>query len=358
MAPTDWSVFLAVLVGFTVALGVVVLVLEQPRHIGRHVRTRYMAVAALGLSTLAIIVSVVQDQPSLSAAPSPLPSKIATLATVLRVVAASEDIRTLPANVIPPLSEANDAGSLLDIGVPDVRTGCWPGESQSTVPGCVFGDRAGTQTMVVYGDSHAGMWFRALDDIATRAHWRLIALLKGGCPASPLSTQPTGGGGDFVACDKWHGYAIRRINRIDPSLLIVSQASYYVMPSGARYTSTQWQRGMQDLLRLVTAPRTTEVVLGNLPGGANLGPACLSQHMSDVQACSISPSRSRFVEDNRAEKRAAVSAGARYIDVTPWFCAKTCSSVIGHYDVYFYGNHVAVGYSRFVEGALTRELDV
>jgi hypothetical protein len=162
----------------------------------------------------------------------------------------------------------------------------------------------------------------------------------------------------LVACDKWHEYAIKRINRIDPNLLIVSQASYYLMPSGVVYTSGQWQRGLQDLLTRVTAPKTTKVILGNLPGAANLGPGCLSQHVDSVQICSISPNHSRFVGDNRAEKRAAVVEGARYIDVTPWFCAKTCTSVIGHYDVYFYGNHVAVGYSRFLEGVLSKALNL
>jgi peptidoglycan/LPS O-acetylase OafA/YrhL len=353
---------LLVLVAMGVSLGTYVVVENPIRH-GRFVGQNRWASIGLGVTLTLLTVGLVTAQVALSTGNSPTTSSRAPnhqipLATVLRLVAAAPRIRTLPANVIPPLFEANDIGSLLDIGVPAVSTGCWPPESQSTVPVCDFGDRAGSRTMVLYGDSHAGMWFRALDDIAKRAHWRLIALLKGGCPASPLSTQPTGGGGDLAACDKWHEYAIKRINRIDPSLLIVSQASYYVMPSGVVYTSGQWQRGLQDLLRLVTAPKTAKVILGNLPGAANLGPGCLSQHVGSVQICSISPNRSRFVGDNRAEKRAAVVERARYIDVTPWFCAKTCTSVIGHYDVYFYGNHVAVGYSRFLEGVLSKALNL
>jgi hypothetical protein len=224
------------------------------------------------------------------------------------------------------------------------------------VPSCIFGDRTGSNTMVLFGDSHAGMWFQALDDIAKRAHWKLVALLKGGCPADLLSTQPTGGGGDLVACDEWHRYAVDRINRIDPDLLVVSQASYYTTPSGIRYTSTQWQRGMSQLLSRVKA--SVKVVIGNLPGSPTLGPLCLSQHMHDVQACSVVHSQSRFIAYNRAERRATSLEHARYIDVTPWFCDKTCSSVIGDYDVYFFGNHVAVNYSRFLEGVLAQSLDL
>jgi hypothetical protein len=60
----------------------------------------------------------------------------------------------------------------------------------------------------------------------------------------------------------------------------------------------------------------------------------------------------------RAERQAAASAGDRYIDVIPWFCAKKCSPVIGRYDVYFDQSHVSSGYARFLEGVLAQKIDV
>ena len=54
--------------------------------------------------------------------------------------------------------------------------------------------------MVLYGDSHAGMWFRAIDGIATRAHWKLIVLFKPGCPANDLSVPPPGASSRRVEC--------------------------------------------------------------------------------------------------------------------------------------------------------------
>ena len=35
-----------------------------------------------------------------------------------------------------------------------------------------------------------------------------------------------------------------------------------------------------------------------------------------------------------AEAAAVESFGGRYIDPTPWFCSKSCTPVIGNYDVY------------------------
>ena len=36
------------------------------------------------------------------------------------------------------------------------------------------------------------MWFRAIDGIAIRAHWKLVVLFKPGCPANDLSVPPPG----------------------------------------------------------------------------------------------------------------------------------------------------------------------
>jgi hypothetical protein len=61
---------------------------------------------------------------------------------------------------------------------------------------------------------------------------------------------------------------------------------------------------------------------------------------------------------NAAERRAAQSVGATYVNTTPWFCSKTCSPVIGHFDVYWNDFHVAVGYSEYVEGVLGKAVGI
>jgi hypothetical protein len=207
--------------------------------------------------------------------------------------------------------------------------------------------------MVLYGDSHAAMWFQALDAIAKRAHWKLVVLTKSACLAASLPTQAPGLRGDWVACDRWHRFAINRINQIDPELLIVSQAATYPTPDGIYYSASQLGNGLRQMLKQVTGHTTKDFVIGNIPSSG--GPSCLASHPDDVQACSSSP-RSALTPANIAEKQAVAAVGGRYVDVTPWFCAKTCSAVIGDYDVYLLGNHVAVGYSIFLEGVLAEAL--
>ena len=69
---------------------------------------------------------------------------------------AAPGITTLPADLTP------DAGRrAVRLGGPPQP--CWP-SSGSPPWACAFGDPTGSRTLVLYGDSHAGMWFYALND--------------------------------------------------------------------------------------------------------------------------------------------------------------------------------------------------
>ena len=343
-----------------VALGASVLtyvVVENPvRHARVLFRIRWASVG-LGATLVVVALGAITLQSDVasgssvgSGKASPLPSGTASLQTVLNLVAASDKIQTVPANLVPPVAQAVSE-SLSNIGFPSASTGCYPTVPESTVPACTFGDRVGSHTMVLYGDSHAAMWFQAIDDIATRAHWRLVVLTKGACPASPLPTNYPNVAREWAACDQWHRFALNRISRIRPDLLIISQSWRDETPKGQRYTARQWRRGLERLFSRVSTARV-KLVLSDIP--LSRGPDCLAQHPDDVPACS-GGNRMNY---NRAERHAAAAYGARYISTIPWFCANRCNAVIGNYDVYFNDFHVAVGYSRFLEGVLAESLNL
>jgi peptidoglycan/LPS O-acetylase OafA/YrhL len=316
-----------------------------------------LVVVALGAVTLQSDIALA-NAPDASRAPSTPPATSApggsgaSLATVLSLVAASARIQTVPHDLIPPFAQVVSQ-PMSDLGFPDFAKGCWPSASMSTVPACVFGDRSGTHTMILYGDSHAGMWFQALDDIATAAHWKLVVLSKGACPADPLPTHAPSSTGEWAACDRWHDFAIKRINTIKPVLLVVTQ-NVAQDPQGAYYNPLQWRRGLKKLFKTITIPKTATLVLGNIP--SSTASDCLVKHTRDVQACSSSIRALKPYND--AERRAAATAGARYVSITPWLCTSTCSAVIGNYDVYFNYSHIAIGYTRYLEGVLADALDL
>ena len=276
------------------------------------------------------------------------------LSTVLAAVAASSHIKELPSNLNPSLEKiVTHPGKYTGLGADG--SGCSPNASQTTVGACDFGDRKASRTMALYGDSHAGMWFRALDGIATRQHWKLVILMKHGCPAS-LVPVATFEGVRVAPCDQWHQYVVGRIKLIKPALLVISQSDRYPRPGGGDYSPQQWQHSLQDTLTTLAMPHTREVVIGNLAVPSTLGPNCLARHVDTIQACSAPPN-TKLNQFNQAEKRAAQRNAASYIDVMPWFCGRICSPVIGNDEVYW-DDHVTEGYSLFLEGVLAQSLDL
>ncbi len=335
-------------------------VVENP--IRHAVALRRVPWASVGLGVALVAVTLVgitafTHLPSASAAPSghaaAPPPPASSVSQVLRVVARSGAISTVPSDLDLPVAQAI-AQPASNLGEPPASSGCVIGFTQSTAPACTFGDRAATRTIVLYGDSHAGMWFQALDDIAIRSHWKLVILFKSACPAAlPTRTRGIPGKGDtrWQACDEWHRYALARINRTGPELLVVTQ-NVSRAPDGYPYTPRQWQAGLQQFLGSVTASNTKKVVLGNIPTTG--GPVCLAQHSDDVQACAGHP----ITKYNEAEQRAAGLSGAGYVDVTPWFCRTTCSPVVGNVNVYFNTSHVSTPYTRFLETVLGQALGI
>src|SRR6266700_3706088 len=93
--------------------------------------------------------------------------QVATLAQVLRLVAAAPSIKKVPHNLVTPLRDtANDNAYRLVLA-----ERCGLGPDGVTLPACVYGDPRGTHTIVLFGDSHAEMWLPGFDAMARRAHW-------------------------------------------------------------------------------------------------------------------------------------------------------------------------------------------
>ena len=271
------------------------------------------------------------------------------LRSVLHDVDISAQIRSVPADLNPSVADML-VHPRSYIGYP--RGFCTPSTSGHSVPACTFGH--GSHTLVLYGDSHAGMWFAAIEADAARAHWKVVVLFKPGCPASLVHVpELTNTSGDWTACDEWHRFAVKRIRQVHPSLLIVSQNEGYFDPNGQPYSPKESKLALEHLLR--TLPAKREVVIGN-PAVPQYGTAdCLAQHTTDVQACSGPPGHA-YVAFNRIEQSAAKAVGARFVDVVPWLCARSCSPVVGGDGIYLDTDHVSIGYSLILKGVMAKAL--
>lgn len=306
-------------------------------------------VAAMALA----IVAVVSSAPAASAAKASTSGKsssVASTAQVLHAVAAATAITTLPGNVDPPLKEAaaDHALTVLD------QNGCDPAFGAATVGKCTFGDPMGKKTIVLVGDSHAGMWFPAFDTLAKNAHWKLVLLMKAVCPAVDLSFWNWSANSAYPACDAFHQYTANRVNKLDPAVVVLTSWWHGVglVPNGQPPTDAQWQLGLEQALSSITSPGTKKVVLGDMAYLSQTGPDCLAAHASDVQACTTPASDAVQSDHEQALQAAAQATGATYISVTPWLCTTVCPAVIGKYDVYADASEITNQYVSYLEGAL------
>lgn len=100
-----------------------------------------------------------------------------TLAQIEADVAASVKITVAPnpSTTVPPLTSMNSYNASLS----PPRVGCWVNSNLYSIPSnansyCAYGDLLATHTILLTGDSQAGMWLPALDAMGARLHWKII----------------------------------------------------------------------------------------------------------------------------------------------------------------------------------------
>jgi hypothetical protein len=216
----------------------------------------------------------------------------------------------------------------------------------------VFAKTDAPRTMVLYGDSHAEMWFDAFDNLATEIGWRLVVLSKPYCPPESVTYASPLVDGPYTQCAAWQRFAVRRVKRLHPALVVITGELSAAPPGKPSFTPAGWQAGEVKTLQLMGAPGTQEVVLGNIANIGVSGPTCLARYPDDVQACSLPFAKLTNGAYYSAERAAARLVGARYINVLPWLCATVCSPVIGHFDVYFNQYHITATYATYLSQVL------
>jgi hypothetical protein len=272
----------------------------------------------------------------------------ATEKQVLALVGAASKIKKVPAELAVPVSGAIDDG-------PEAGwDGCLAAESAAQVPDtCVYGDKEAKKTVVLYGDSHAGMWASAFDVAGKRTHAKIVLLAKPACAVPTLHFWLETTQRQNTECDAWHTWATDKIVSLKPDTIVLT--SLFQGPRDfdkKEITEAAWSAGMKTTIKKVGSSGAKVVVLGDMPYLEQSAPECLAAHASDVAACGRAADESIFAEHGAAEKATAKATGATYVDTTPWFCTDVCSPIIGDMVVYQNEYHITAVYSRYLSGVV------
>lgn len=297
-----------------------------------------LAAVALGAALVggAVVVPIVGGA---STAPGS-PSQVAAL------VAAAPKITQLPSDLTPPLSSAGQDDALTEY---PALNSCIGGSEPTS--SCTFGDKHATRTMVLFGDSHALMWFPALDAVATAAKWRLIALMQYACPVADVSVWDVVTNTPDTLCPIFRAETIKRIDKLDPRLVVVAENVITLDAQDKTITNAEWTKGLEKSLGQLHAKSMRRVVIGQdqlVPNPV----ACLAANPSSVQTCSRPEASSTFLAELAADRAAAREAKVPYVNEVPWLCSATCTVVIGDMVVYNSTGHLSATFDTYLTDVL------
>lgn len=244
---------------------------------------------------------------------------------------------------------------------------CWSYVPSFPTVTCHFGDPNGKVNVVLAGNSHAGQWLPALEEIAAEKHWRVTTYLASQCALSDVD-QTFDTHAHAENCRRWADRTTQVITRSRPDLVVVAnRISVSAWGAGSLAASQPlYQAGFERVLHQWAKAQLPVLILRDTPapggGGIDSIPDCVAEHGNDLAACS--GKRSAWLPADPAIP-AAVELHSRWIktlDLTDRICpGLVCQGVVGGVIVYFDASHLTATYNRtlapYLLPALTARLD-
>jgi SGNH domain-containing protein/acyltransferase-like protein len=235
-------------------------------------------------------------------------------------------------------------------------------------PDCAYGAPRADTTVVLFGDSHAAQWFPAMDSIAHRRGWRLVALTKTACPVPDVVVINGRLARRYTECESWRRSAMDRISALRPALVVAASARSYKLLVGEgqqEWTESSpaaregWRAGLQRTVASLAGSGARVVVLEDTPRMPFDVPRCLLKNIEHQSRCAVPVGRA--VDTTLAAlERSAVrqTPAATYLSLNPVICDSVCNTVRDGVVRYRDSNHLSVRYVSSLAGLLSDSLQV
>jgi peptidoglycan/LPS O-acetylase OafA/YrhL len=210
---------------------------------------------------------------------------------------------------------------------------------------CVFGDLRAKTTVWLIGDSHAQHWFSAVNYLAKKYHFKLVAHSHASCtPVLAASAAEIRAIGRTESCIIWLKKLNQAYARAEPDVTIASSTEVR--------STTQLGYYLNEI-RFFQSRARRVLVIGDNAHSLVPRPICLADHTGDARACAVM--REQTIEDvpfgryHRLLKRALLLRHVPYADASDWLCAKNglCPAVVGNVLVYVDQTHISNNAARF-----------
>ena len=162
-----------------------------------------------------------------------------------------------------------------------VNTGnCISKIEESELVVCEKGDVKSERTLVLFGDSKAQQWIPELSNIAATRGWRLLTVVKAGCPPVLMDVYLSFLGREYKECASWKVEALKHIKLESPDVIVMTHfGGYAPMINGNKVKGTYdiWQKGINNLFERFSTFSPTVLYIPDNPMFPVDIPTCLSR---------------------------------------------------------------------------------
>jgi len=260
----------------------------------------------------------------------------------------------VPEYLTPPLPAAfADVPALYADGCVDTYT-------STVLDPCNYGSTTSSTKVVLFGDSHAAMWFPAVEQAAEQFSWKLYAWTKDTCPPLALDVISPDLGRAYTECTTWRDEVLQQIADLHPALVILGVARHYSPIYGFTTYSTQWLNGLAEMVATIRQMGSRVLVLGPIPKPSFTVPSCLSENLDSATLCSTPRGRGVDLAGMRAEESMVQGSGGSYLNTLFWFCttAAVCPPIVDGVLVYRDDNHITATFANLLATPLDAALDL
>ena len=221
-------------------------------------------------------------------------------------------------------------------------------------PRCVYGDRDGSLTVALVGDSHASHWFPALEIVAQQRGWRLIPLTKVSCVFVDMRLTSPYLKREYTECETWRENVIDRLIELQPDMVLIASNRWF--PALLDQDGVPERQGAAMARFIERVPGRIAIIV-DTPRSDHDVPACLAKHPTAIERCVTKRAAALTWRHLRRETEAARLTGAAIVDMTDVVCpGKVCPPIIGDTLVYRDHHHLTATFVRSIAGDLAAAL--
>ena len=243
---------------------------------------------------------------------------------------------------------------------------CWATTVDEPRGACEFGDTRAKTTVVLFGDSHAEHWLGALDRIGKARGWKIVLMVKGGCPVAELTDFAHRRGAQYYQeCLRYREAMVRRIVAMRPDAAILSSWDHYLpadgMPNEWQVSPEHWRDGLRSTYTRITSAGIPTIAIRGTPRTWFSVPECLSRRAAGVpfaQECRYDRGKAFTPAAVKAQTDAAKGLAVGMVDMNDQICASARCDVIRNGIIVFTDdNHLTASFSKSVAPAMSTRID-